>query len=109
MTPAAEWRTAGNARHTHTAFGLQLELDPRMEAPGLPPARGDCSTGAQPPPSRVLLDPEELDRRWRALSAPPARVREVSFEGAQIRTIDFAAPAGYLLWNRDHGRVLISP
>ncbi|HEY3758572.1 MAG TPA: hypothetical protein VGL37_02335 [Solirubrobacteraceae bacterium] len=109
MTPAAERRTAGNARHTHTAFGLQLELDPRIEALGLARAGADCSTGAASPPSRVLLNPQELDRRWRSLSAPPARMREVSFAGTQIRTIDFAEPAGYLLWNRDHGRVLISP
>jgi hypothetical protein len=110
MTPAAEQPAAGQARHTHTAFGLQLELDPRIAIPGLAPAAaGSGTTGATSPPSRVRLDPHELERRWQARSAAPTRVREVRFGEELIRTIDFAEPAGYLLWNRDHGRVLISP
>lgn len=107
MTPAPEQsRGAEGDRHTHTAFGLALALDPGISAPGLAPA-APAGAGATPP-TRVLLDPEGLQRRWAALAGEPERVREVDFGGAPIRTIDFAEPAGYLLWNRDHGRVLIS-
>jgi hypothetical protein len=106
MTPAAEQQPkAGGDRHTHTAFGLALELDPRISIPGLAPAV-DERPGA--PPTRVLLDPDELRRRWEARTTTALRTREVRFAGTPIRTIDFAEPAGYLLWNRDHGRVLIS-
>jgi hypothetical protein len=98
--------TAG--RHTHTAFGLELELDPRIPLAGLAPAATDSATAAASPPTRVLLAPAELQRRWAARDATPTRVREVTFEDRPLRTIDFAEPAGYLLWNRDHGRVLIS-
>jgi hypothetical protein len=109
MTPTVEQhRRAGGDRHTHTAFGLELELDSRIAIPGLAAANGG-RTAAAFPPSRVLVDPAELRRRWQALTCEPMRVREVDFEGTTIRTIDFAEPAGYLLWNRDHGRVLISP
>ena len=135
MTPAAEReRPAPAGRrdgHTHTAFGLKLELDPGLSIPGLAPAGSEAPptgeapvTGQAPPtgeapaagagaptsrPTRVRLDPEELGRRWGALREAPRRVREVELEGERIRTIDQAEPAGYLLWNRDHGRVLISP
>jgi hypothetical protein len=108
MTPPAEQRKASNARHTHTAFGLQLAIDPRIVIPGLTPATGGAPASAAAPPSRVLLDPDALLRRWQELAAVPARVRAVSFDETLIRTIDFAEPVGYLLWNRDHGRVLIS-
>jgi hypothetical protein len=108
MTPAPEQRRgARGERHTHTAFGLALELDPKISAPGLAPAtsEGACAR----PATRVLLDPTELRRRWASIASRPERVREVDFGDTPIRTIDFAEPAGYLLWNRDHGRVLISP
>ncbi len=135
MTPAAErpraagedphtagrgrhTHTASTGRHTHTAFGLQLELDPRIAIAGLAPAADTATartaagdgpaTEAASPPTRIQLDPAELRRRWGAIATRPARVRDVAFEGQPIRTIDFAEPAGYLLWNRDHGRVLIS-
>jgi hypothetical protein len=114
MTPPADQRQAGAGdRHTHTAFGLALALDPEISIPELTPATGGRQTARSHdelawPPSRVLLAPQELRRRWQAVSATPARVREVRFAGTTTRTIDFAEPAGYLLWNQDHGRVLIS-
>ncbi len=128
MTPAAERpraagedpHTAAGGRHTHTAFGLQLELDPRIAIAGLATAEATTAeattaegtiagpTAAASPPTRIRLDPAELRRRWEAIATTPVRVREVEFEGEPLRTIDFAQPAGYLLWNRDHGRVLIS-
>ncbi|HXA55256.1 MAG TPA: hypothetical protein VNV37_10340 [Solirubrobacteraceae bacterium] len=145
MTPAAERRAdAGSGRGdttarrggaaavpaTHTAFGLALAIDPRIELPGLAPipartrpaaaptlTKPALSAPAQPPagwgpaepPTRVLLDPEELHRRWAAHTAEPVRTREVRWEEQLVRTVDFAEPAGYLLFNRDHGRVLIAP
>ncbi|HEY2767347.1 MAG TPA: hypothetical protein VGI76_03775 [Solirubrobacteraceae bacterium] len=103
MTPAPE-QLAGADRHTYSAFGIDLELDPRISIPGL--ARTVTATTA--PPTQVRLDPEELQRRWEARTTAPTRTREVRHGETTIRTIDFAEPAGYLLWNRDHGRVLIS-
>jgi hypothetical protein len=110
MTPAAEQRREpGGDRHTHTAFGLALELDPRIELPELAGATADdAAASALSPPTRVLLAPEQLRRRWAALKTAATRVREVRFADAPIRTVDFAEPAGYLLWNEEHGRVLIS-
>jgi hypothetical protein len=106
MTLADERRPrAGGARHTHTAFGLKLELDPRISIPGLAPAAGDARGALL---TRVLLDPEELRRRWDPCGATAVCAREVRFGETLLRTIDFAEPAGYLLWNRDHGHVLIS-
>lgn len=126
MTPTPEQRRGvRDDRQTHTAFGLALALDPRISIPGLAlateDARAPSSPGPAPAvggldaragvsaPTRVLLDPAELQRRWAARTNVPVRVREVDFAGSAIRTIDLAEPAGYLLWNRDHGRVLISP
>ncbi len=121
--------TASGGRHTHTAFGLQLDIDPRIAIAGLARAgAAKAVTGAEAaaptavaaettasgtaaaasPPTRIRLDPAELRRRWAAIATTPVRVREVAFEGRPLRTIDFAQDAGYLLWNRDHGRVLIS-
>jgi hypothetical protein len=108
MTPAEQQREAGSDRHTHTAFGLELELDQQVSIPGLAVATPGAPPSATAGTTRVLLDPHELRRRWQALSAAPTRVREVRFGEALVRTIDFAEPAGYLLWNHGHGRVLIS-
>jgi hypothetical protein len=106
MPPAAERRPgAEGERQTHSAFGLALALDPRISIPGLAPAGRDAAA----PLVRVRLDPAELGRRWAALRSAPVRTREVREGGAAIRTVDFAERTGYLLWNRDHGRVLISP
>lgn len=97
---------AERGEHRHTAFGLALCIDQRISIPGL--AQNPGSAPAQPP-SRIRLDAPELHRRWEALATRPVRVREVHVGGTLLRSIDFAAPAGYLLWVRDFGRVLISP
>ncbi len=90
----------------HTAFGLALCIDPRISIAGLAEARDPSSTQA---PSRVRIDTAELDRRWEARTQKPVRTRTVSVGQKPVRTVDFAQPAGYLLWAQDHGRVLISP
>ncbi len=107
MTPPTEESfSAGRGEQHHTAFGLALQIDPAVTIPGL----GRSST-AMPgePPSQVRLDPAELHRRWSTLAATSVRVREVSDGETLLRTVDFAESAGYLLWARDFGRVLISP
>ena len=55
------------------------------------------------------MDDGELKRRWDALATTPVRVRELRFDETLLLSVDFVEPAGYLLWARDFGRVLISP
>jgi hypothetical protein len=92
--------------HDHAAFGLALRVDPRISIPGLGLSH---SQELAQPPSRVRLDPDQLSERWANLATAPVRTRELHAGGMLARTVDFAEPAGYLLWARDHGRVLISP
>jgi hypothetical protein len=92
--------------HEHAAFGLAVQVDPRISLPGLGLS---LSPELAQPPSRIRLDPEELHKRWQDLATAPVRTRELRAGGSLARTVDFAEPAGYLLWARDHGRILISP
>ena len=110
MTTATdEHRGADSEETNRTAFGLALRIDPRIEITGL--GHGPELQPAAPsaPPSRVRLDGDELERRWRALTTQPARMRELRFGQTPLLTVDFAEPAGYLLWAAEFGRVLISP
>jgi hypothetical protein len=105
-TPIEEPPGAGRGEQPHAAFGLALLIDPAVSIPGL----GRSSTAVPgEPPSYIRLDPGELDRRWSTLTTTPVRVREVRYGETLLRTVDFAESAGYLLWARDFGRVLISP
>ncbi len=95
------------ARRERVAFGLSLQIDPRISIPGLgegllprPEARRT--------PSLILLAEDELERRWQSLGSAPVRTRELRLGETLIRSVDYAEPAGYLLWAQDHGRVLIS-
>ena len=113
MVGAEESRYLGT-EHRYTAFGLELSIDARISVPGL--GQSDEHVSAQLPshlPARALcrvhLDATELRRRWDSLTAVPTRTREVRFEDEVVRTVDFAEPAGHLLWAQDCGRVLISP
>jgi hypothetical protein len=116
--PIEERQDAQRGEHHRTAFGLALRIDSRISIPGLggggdstsvaEPGRGSDKTSAQPP-SHIRLDGDELRRRWKTLTTRPVRVREVHAGETLLRSIDFAEPAGYLLWVRDFGRVLISP
>lgn len=90
------------------AFGLPLRIDPRIAIPGLGgavPAPLDLRRS----PSLIMLAAEELERRWRSSRHAAARMREIRFGEALVRTVDFAEPAGYLLWAQGYGQVLISP
>jgi hypothetical protein len=99
-------RAATSDDHDRAAFGLALQVDPRISIPGLGQS---VSPELAQPPSRVRVDPGALRERWRDNAATPVRTRELRAGGALARTVDFAEPAGYLLWARDHGRVLVSP
>jgi hypothetical protein len=106
MTTPAENRGSADLREDHrTAFGLALSIDSRISIPGL----GHSPRAAAAAPSRVRLDDGELSRRWDALATAPIRARELRFDDTLLLSVDFAEPAGYLLWARDFGRVLISP
>jgi hypothetical protein len=104
-TPTEERPDAERGERRRTAFGLELSIDPRISIPEL----GCCPDSALTPPSRIRLDADELYRRWHTLTTTPERVREIRIGETLLRAIDFAEPAGYLLWVRDYGRVLISP
>ncbi len=106
MTTALEKpATAKPVEDSRTAFGLALSIDPRISIPGLGDPGGAASAS---PPTHVRLDAGELERRWDALPAPPHRAREIRFGETLLLSVDFAEPAGYLLWAREFGRVLIS-
>jgi hypothetical protein len=101
--PLAE-RVEEKAREA-AAFGLLLEIDPRIDVPGL----SSAGASATDPRTRVRLDPEELKRRWSSAAEPPRRMRELGAGESTVLTVDLAEPAGYLLEAREVGRVLVSP
>jgi hypothetical protein len=105
-TPVEERSGAGRGEYRRTAFGLALSIDPRISIPGLGQSLQSVSTDL---PSRIRLDADELDRRWDALTTTPVRARELRFGDTLLLSVDFAEPAGYLLWARDFARVLIAP
>jgi hypothetical protein len=106
MTTPLEKRPGAEGEDRRTAFGIALSIDPRVPIPGLGQCPGSMTEQA---PSCVRLDEGELDRRWGALTTTPVRARELCLGGTLLMSVDFAEPAGYLLWVRDFGRVLISP
>jgi hypothetical protein len=108
MTTPPEPRSSAVAEEScRTAFGLALRIDPRISLLGL---GDDHHPAAAQPPSRVRLDEAELERRWSQLTVAPLRARELRFDdGTLLLSVDYAEPAGYLLWAREFGRVLISP
>jgi len=105
-TPADERAETDLQDESRTAFGLALEIDPRISIRGLGSSGGQV---LDDPPSRVRLDEGELQRRWDAVGTVPVRMRELRLDELLLLSVDFAEPAGYLLWARDFARVLISP
>jgi hypothetical protein len=93
------------AEDRRSAFGLQLSIDPRISIPGLGQSNGAAPNGEI---TRIKLDDGELNRRWGAVSKPPIRVRELRAVDGLLLSVDFAEPAGYLMWARDFARVLIA-
>jgi len=105
-TPPEEEASAEPGYYRRTAFGLALAIDQRISIAGLGQSLRWAAAG---PPSTVRLDPKELNRRWDALTMPPTRARELCFGETLLLSVDFAEPAGYLMWARDFGSILISP
>lgn len=104
-TPTENQEGVDRAGDHRTAFGLALRIDPRISITGLGKS---VHSAAADPPSYVRLDDGELQRRWGALATPPQRTRELYFKETLLLSVDFAESAGYLLWARDFGRVLVS-
>ncbi len=102
---------AGERAREAAAFGLLLEVDSRIDLPGLPPggAAGTApAEGSGAPRTRVRLDPAELERRWSSASGPPRRMRELGTGEDAVLTVDLSEPAGYLLEAKGVGRVLVA-
>jgi hypothetical protein len=102
------------------AFGLALEVDPGIEIPGIvdapgvrdhdvPVPGGPVSAPASRAPTRVRLDPVELERRWSRAENTPERVRELRDGEAVLLTVELAPSAGYLLHAPGFARILIAP
>src|ERR1700728_4095566 len=90
------------------AFGLPIEVDPGIEIPGIPNVDAPWPTFR--PPTRVRLDPGELERRWSASAEQaPERMREMRDGETVLLTVELALPAGYLLHVPGFGRILIAP
>jgi len=97
------------------AFGLQVEIDPQIDGPGL--ALASASARSRPagmpapaePPTRILVDPHELARLWAPCSATAKRMRELREGESVLLSVDLAEPAGYLLRAHGVGAVLIAP
>jgi len=107
MTTPLDGRPGAEGEGRRTAFGIALSIDPRISIPGLGQSTGSDTADRE---SQIRLDDDgELDRRWQALTAAPTRARELRFGETLLLSVDFAEAAGYLLWTRDFGRVLISP
>lgn len=104
LTQTERTSIADREEYYRTAFGIGLSIDRRISIRGL--GQSDGSVAA--PSSRVHLDEGELEQRWAAATTEPVRVREAHFGGTLLISVDFAEEAGYLLWVRDFGRVLIS-
>jgi hypothetical protein len=99
--PARE--RAGNG----SAFGLLLEVDPNIEIPGI--ADVDTPAPASRVPTRVRLDPGELERRWSSAAHAAERVRELRDGETVLLSVELAPPAGYLLHAPGFARILIAP
>jgi hypothetical protein len=93
--------------YCRTAFGLALSIDSRISIVGF--GESLVSVPAQQPSHVRLDDDGELVRRWEALATTPLRARELRVGETVGLSVDFAEPAGYLLWVKDFGRILISP
>jgi hypothetical protein len=94
------------------AFGLLLEVDAGIDISDLglvgAPRQPGLDGAPAEPPTRIRLDPEELERRWSSSSSAARRVRELREGNSVVLTVDLAEPAGYLLWAQEVGRVLIT-
>lgn len=91
------------------AFGLTLEVDPKIEIPGILDVDAPALSSQVHLPTRVKLDPPELQRRWSRVEHPPERVRELRDGETVLLSVELAPPAGYLLHAPGFARILIAP
>jgi hypothetical protein len=111
IQPEAPAGTTGERAARSVAFGLLLEIDPELEIPGIT-GLDDAPPSAPPhprPPTRVRLDPTELERRWSAYEHTAERVRELRDGETLLLSVELAPPAGYLLRAPGFGRILVAP
>jgi hypothetical protein len=100
--------TVGERGRVLSAFGLQVDLGPGIEVPGLTGSGSAAGGDAGEASTRVRLDREELERRWAPVSGGARRMRELGDGETAVLTVDLAEPAGYLLEAAGVGRVLVS-
>jgi hypothetical protein len=67
------------------------------------------SPSSSSPPTRVRIDPAELERRWQPTAPTAEVVRELGDGDAVLLTVELARPAGYLLRAPGVGRILVAP
>lgn len=104
------------------AFGLPLEVDLGIDIPGVlaidspnawdpnaPTSGRPASSATAQSPTRVRLDPPELQRRWSSAECAPECVRELRDGETVLLTVELAPPAGYLLQAPGFGRILVAP
>jgi hypothetical protein len=109
MAPQPEEAPARPARQQaarSAAFGLLLEVEEGIEIPGIPELDA-ALLAAQQAPTRVRLDPEELERRWSSAAHTCKRVREQHDGEEMLLSVDFAPSSGYLLTAPGFARILI--
>ncbi len=74
------------------------------------PATGRAARSpAFQPPTRVRLDPRELQRRWSPVERTAERVRELRDGDTVLLSVELAPPAGYLLHAPGFARILVAP
>ena len=88
-------------------LGLALEVDPAIEIPGMEAAHAPSPSGKTP--TRVLLDPDELRRRWSLAAHSAERVRELRDGSTVLLSVELAPSAGYLVHAPGFARILVSP
>jgi hypothetical protein len=117
IQPEAPAVPASARTRRSVAFGLLLDVDAGIDIPGIVDAAGgrdvrdpapSASAGASQPPTRVMLDPSELERRWSSAAHVAARVRELRDGETVLLTVERAPHVGYLLRAPGFGRILIA-
>jgi hypothetical protein len=93
-------------RSAYLAFGLSLDVDPRIHIPGLVPV---STADHQRPRAVVKFDPQAMAQRWNDAQGVCRRVGELRARDQQLLTIDLYEGVGYLLCAAAFGRVLITP
>jgi hypothetical protein len=108
MLTLPDRKTGGSAEQqvSYSAFGLRLDVDPRIDISGLSLAEQGSFSGKAH--TSIKLDPEEVERRWGPVSGVARRMRELRDGDSVVLTVDLAGRAGYLLHAEGVGRMLVT-